>query len=177
MTRPARWRLAALVGGLALLTAACSSSSSSQASGGTTSGAPSPSPSASSSAPATASSSPNSALCDEADALFASLEQLTHIKVQKGMKNEITADLTDVKTKLTAFVDAAHGQWQAQTAALKSALTKLQGEVKNLTASPSVGALASVATAIGEVGIATQNLLAAVSTRCPSASASPSPSG
>jgi len=97
--------------------------------------------------------------------------------VQKGMKNEITADLTDVKTKLTAFVDAAHGQWQAQTAALKSALTKLQSEVKNLTASPSVGALASVATAIGEVGIATQNLLAAVSTRCPSASASPSPSG
>ena len=173
MTRPARWRLAALVGGLALLTAACSSSSSSQASGGTTSGAPSPS--ASSSAPATASSSPNSALCDEADALFASLEQLTHIKVQKGMKNEITADLTDVKTKLTAFVDAAHGQWQAQTAALKSALTKLQGEVKNLTASPSVSTLAAVATAIGGVGTATQNLLAAVSTRCPSAS--PSPSG
>jgi len=140
MTRPARWRLAALVGGLALLTAACSSSSSSQASGGTTSGAPSPS--ASSSAPATASSSSNSALCDEADALFASLEQLTHIKVQKGMKNEITADLTDVK---------------------------------NLTASPSVSALAAVATAIGEVGTATQDLLAAVSTRCPSAS--PSPSG
>jgi hypothetical protein len=176
MTRPARWRLAALVGGLALLTAACSSSSSSPASSSTTSGAPSPS-APSSSAPATASSSPNSALCDEADALFASLDQLTHIKVQKGMKNEITADLTDVKTKLTAFVDAAHGQWQAQTAALKSALTKLQSEVKNLTASPSVGALASVATAIGEVGIATQNLLAAVSTRCPSASASPSPSG
>ena len=173
MTRPARWRLAALVGGLALLTAACSSSSSSQASGGTTSGAPSPS--ASSSAPATASSSSNSALCDEADALFASLEQLTHIKVQKGMKNEITADLTDVKAKLTAFVDAAHGQWQAQTAALKSALTKLQTEIKNLTASPSVSTLAAVATAIGGVGTATQDLLAAVSTRCPSAS--PSPSG
>ena len=175
MTRPARWRLAALVGGLALLTAACSSSSSSQASGGTTSGAPSPSPSASSSAPATASSSPNSALCDEADALFASLDQLTHIKVQTGMKNEITADLTNVKAKLTAFVDAAHGRWQAQTAGLKSALKKLQTEVKNLTSSPSVSALASVATAIGGVGTATQDLLAAVSTDCPSAS--PTPSG
>jgi hypothetical protein len=114
-------------------------------------------------------------LCDEAHALFASLDQLTHIKVQAGMKNEITADLTNVKAKLTAFVDAAHGQWQAQTAALKSTLTNLQTEVKNLAASPSVSALAAVTTAIGQVGTATQNLLAAVSTDCPSAS--PSPSG
>ena len=167
MTRPARWRLAAIAGGLALLTAGCGSSSSP---------APStPSPSAPSSSAPAVGSSPSSALCDEAGALFASLNQLTHIKVQKGMKNEITADLTDVKTKLTAFVDAAHGQWQAQTAALKSALTKLQTEIKNLTASPSVSTLAAVATAIGGVGTATQDLLAAVSTRCPSAS--PSPSG
>jgi len=144
VTRPARWRLVAIAGGLALLTVACGSS-------GTTApgGAPSPSP-----------PSPSA---------------LTHIKVQKGMKNEITADLTNVKAKLTAFVDAAHGRWQAQTAELKSALTKLQTEVKNLTASPSVSALASVATAIGGVGTATQNLLAAVSTDCPSAS--PTPSG
>lgn len=173
MTRPARWRLAALVGGLALLTVACGSSTSS-ASGGATSGAPSSS-APSSSAPAAAGSSPGSALCADAAALFASLNQLTHIKVQKGMKNEITAKLTDVKANLTAFATEARGQWQAQTAALKSALTKLQTEVKNLTASPSVSALAAVATAIGEVGTATQNLLAAVSTRCPSAS--PSPSG
>ena len=167
MTRPARWRLAAIAGGLALLTAGCGSSSNP---------APStPSPSAPSSSAPTEGSSSSSALCDEADALFASLNQLTHIKVQKGMKNEITADLTDVKAKLTAFVDAAHGQWQAQTAALKSALTKLQTEIKNLTASPSVSTLAAVATAIGGVGTATQDLLAAVSTRCPSAS--PSPSG
>jgi len=169
VTRPARWRLVAIAGGLALLTVACGSS-------GTTApgGAPSPSP-PSPSAPAATGSSSTPGLCDEAAALFDSLDQLTHIKVQKGMKNEITADLTNVKAKLTAFVDAAHGRWQAQTAELKSALTKLQTEVKNLTASPSVSALASVATAIGGVGTATQNLLAAVSTDCPSAS--PTPSG
>jgi len=168
VTRPARWRLAAIAGGLALLTVACGSSGTT-ASGG----APSPSPPSPSAPAATGSSSPG--LCDEAAALFDSLDQLTHIKVQTGMKNEITADLTNVKAKLTAFVDEAHGRWQAQTAALKSALTKLQTEVKNLTASPSVSALASVATAIGGVGTATQNLLAAVSTDCPSAS--PTPSG
>jgi hypothetical protein len=171
MAKPARWRLAAIAGGLALLTVACGSSGTTASGGAPSPSPPSPSPSA----PAATGSSSTSGLCDEAAALFDSLNQLTHVKVQKGMKNEITADLTNVKAKLTAFVDEAHGRWQAQTAELKSALTKLQTEVKNLTASPSVSALASVATAIGGVGTATQNLLAAVSTDCPSAS--PTPSG
>lgn len=169
MTRLARWRLAAIAGGLALLTAACGSGSS-PASGG------SPSPSApTSSAPAAAGSSPSAALCADAAALSASLHQLTHITVQKGMANEITAKLTAVKTDLTAFVNEAHGQWQAETAALKSALTSLQTAVKSLTASPSASTVGGVVTALGGVSTATQSLLAAVSTRCPTAS--PSPSG
>jgi hypothetical protein len=165
MTRLARWRLAALAGGLALLTVACGSSSS------TASGGAPPSSAPSSSAHAAASS----ALCADAAALFASLDQLTHIKVQKGMKNEIAAKLTDVKAKLTAFITEARGQWQAQTAALKSALTNLQAAVKSLTTSPSASAVGGVVSAVGGVSTATQNLLAAVSARCPSAS--PSPSG
>ena len=169
VTRPARWRLAAIAGGLALLTVACGSSGTT-ASGGTPSASP-PSPSA----PAAAGSSPTPGLCDEAAALFDSLDQLTHIKLQKGMKNEISADLTNVKAKLTAFVDEAHGRWQAQTAALKSALTNVQTAAKSLTASPSVGAAGGVLSSLGGVSTATQNLLAAVSMDCPSAS--PSPSG
>jgi hypothetical protein len=169
VTRPARWRLAVIAGGLALLTVACGSSS------GTASGsAPSPSP-PSPPAPAGAGSSPNSALCAHAAALFDSLDQLTHIKVHKGMKNDITANLTTVKSNLTAFAAEARGQWQAQTAALKSELTNVQAAAKSLTASPSVSAAGGVVSALGGVSTATQNLLAAVSTDCPSAS--PSPSG
>ena len=134
MTGPARWRLAVIAGGLALLTVACGSS-------GTTApgSAPSPSP-PSPSAPAATGPSPNSALCADAAALFDSLDQLTHIQVQKGMKSEITAKLTTVKANLTAFVTEARGQWQAQTAALKSALTSVQTAAKSLTAKPSVSA-------------------------------------
>ena len=168
VTRPARWRLSVIAGGLALLTAACGSSSTPSG------GAPSPSP-PSSSAPATADSSPSSALCADAAALFDSLDQLTHIKVHKGMKDDIAANLTTVKANLTAFVTEARGQWHAQTAALKSALTNLQTAAKSLTASPSVSAAGGVVSALGGVSTATQNLLAAVSTDCPSAS--PSPSG
>jgi hypothetical protein len=169
VTGPARWRLAVIAGGLALLTVACGSSSNT-ASGGAPSSAAPPS-----SAPAAVGSSPNSALCADAAALFDSLDQLTHIKVQKGMKNDITAKLATVKANLTAFVTEARSQWQAQTAALKSALTNLQTAAKSLTASPSVSAAGGVVSALGGVSTATQNLLAAVSTDCPSAS--PSPSG
>ncbi len=167
VTRPARWLLAVIAGGLALLTAACGSSSG-PASGGA------PSPSTPSPAPAATGPSPSSALCADAAALFGSLNQLTHIKVQKGMKNEITAKLTTVKANLTAFVTEARSQWQAQTAALKSALTNLQTAAKSLTANPSVSAAGGVVSALDGVSTATQNLLAAVSTRCPSASSSPS---
>ena len=169
VTSAARCRLAVIAGGFALLTVACGSSGTT-ASGG----APSPSP-PSPTAPATATPSPNSALCDQAAALFTSLDQLTHIKVHKGMKDDITANLATVKSNLTAFVTEARGQWHAQTAALKSALTDVQEAAKSLTASPSVSAAAGVLSSLGGVSTAAQNLLAAVSTDCPSAS--PSPSG
>jgi len=169
VTRPARCLLAAIAAGLALLTVACESSSSPAPGGAPSSAAPS------SSAPAAAGPSPSSALCAGAAALFDSLNQLTHVTVEKGMKNEITAKLADVKEKLTAFVTEAHGQWQAQTAALKSAVTDLQAAVKSLTGSPSASAMGGVVTALRGVSTAAQDLLAAVSTRCPSAS--PSPSG
>jgi hypothetical protein len=169
MTRPARWRLAALAGGLALLTVACGSGST------TTSGGAPPSAAPSSSAPVAADLSPGSPLCADAAALFASLNQLTHVTVQKGMKNEIMAKLTDVKANLTAFVSEAHGQWQAQTTALKSALTSVQTAAKSLTSSPSASAVGDVVTSLRGVSAAAQNLLAAVSARC--RSASPSPSG
>ena len=163
VTRPARWRLAVIAGGLALLTVACGSSTNTASDG-----APSPS------APAAADSSPSSALCGEAADLFDSLNELTHIQVHKGMKDDITANLPAVKADLTAFVTEARGQWQAQTAALKSALTNVQTAAKSLTASPSVSAAGGVVSALGGVSTATQDLLAAVSTRCPSASPSPS---
>jgi hypothetical protein len=45
------------------------------------------------------------------------LNQLTHIKMRKGMKNEITPKLTDVKANLTAFITEARGQGRAQASA------------------------------------------------------------
>jgi hypothetical protein len=163
VTRPAWWKLVMVVPGLALLVVACGS-------GG---GAPSSSTPAAppSSTPASPATSPlNAAVCADAAALRASLDKLKHVKVGKGTVSEIKAGLKEVQANLTAFVNDARGQWQAQTNALKSALAKLQTAVKTLAANFSTSALSGVVTAIGDVSTSGQNLLAAVSTRCPSAS-------
>ena len=169
------WKLVMVVPGLALLVAACGSGSGAPSS--STSAAPSSSTPAAppSSTPASPAASPlNAAACADAAALGASLDKLKHVKVGKGTVSEIKADLSEVQANLTAFVNEVRGQWQAQVNALKSALGELQTAVKTLASNFSTSAVSGVVTAIGDVSTAGQNLLAAVSTRCPSASPTPS---
>jgi hypothetical protein len=163
MARPARWKLAAIACGLALLAAACGSGGGTS-SGGTPAGGPS------SAAPAT--SAPNAALCADAAALRASLDKLTHVKVTRDTSG-ITADINEVMANLTAFANQAHGQWQGQTSALKSALATLKTATSNLAAHPGASTVAGVRAALGGVRTSGQNLLAAAHTRCPSVSPSP----
>ena len=170
VTGTARWKLVLAVCGLALL-AGCGS--------GSTSPATSPSAPASPSVPATSSSaapsaSSSSALCDDAAALRAALDQLRHINVQPGAVSEITSDVTNVKAALTTLVSNAHGRFQAQTSALSTALNSLSTAASSLRASPGVSTVSGVVSALGQVNTAGQHLLAAVDTDCPSASPSSS---
>jgi hypothetical protein len=158
------WRAIAAItaaAGLVLLVAACSSGGSSSSGGGTSSAGGSA---------AAASSAPTSVLCQDAAALRTSLGTLTHVAVGTGSANQIKADLADVKTKLASFAAQAHGQWQAQTAALKTALTKLQTTAADLASHPSLSTVPAVVTALGEVTTAASSLLAAISTACPAGS-------
>lgn len=162
VTGTARWKLALAVCGLALL-AGCGS--------GSTSSGTSPSAAASAtSSSASASPSGSSALCADAAAVRAALDQLRHVTVQPGAVNEITSDINNVKTALTTLVTNAHGRFQAQTSALSTALNTLSTAVSGLRASPGVSTISGVVSALGKVNTAGQNLLAAVNTDCPSAS-------
>jgi hypothetical protein len=118
--------------------------------------------------------SPTSALCQDAAALRASLNKLTHVSVGPGAGDEIKTDLADVKEKLNAVRAQSHGELQAQTNALKTALLKLQGAASTLSSNPSASAVSDVVAALREVSSAGSTLLAALSKKCPSASASPS---
>ena len=153
VTSAARCTLVAVVCGLALLAAGCGSSASSSS----TAAAPS-----------------TSVLCADAAAVHASVDKLKQVTVGKGTRDEITADLNDVKTALTTFVHDASGQFQAETSALKSALAKLKTAVGDLAAHPSGSTTSGVKAARSEVTKAAQDLLAAVDPSCPSASPSSS---
>jgi hypothetical protein len=167
-TRPGWRRTAAIAAtsGLALLAAACGP-------GATSSGGGTPSGGSTSAAAPSAAPGTTSVLCQDAAALRTSLSKLTHVSVGTGAANELKADLADAKTKLASLVADAHGQWQAQTAALKTALTTLKTAVASLAASPGASTVAGVVTALGSVSTAASSLLAALSTDCPSASPLP----
>jgi phage-related protein len=104
--------------------------------------------------------------------LRTSLGNLRNINVGTGAVSQLRANLSDVSTALTTLVSNAHGQWQAQTSALSTALSALGTAVSNLAAHPGASAVSGVVTAIAGVTTAGQNLLAALNTSCPSASAS-----
>jgi hypothetical protein len=149
------WRvMGAVVAGSAmmLLAAACTSGGSSAAGGSTS---------------AAATSSPTSVQCQDAAALRTSLGTLTHVTVGTGSADKIKADLADVKTKLASFSAQAHGQFHAQTAAMKTALRKLQTATANLASNPGLSTVPAVVTALGEVTASASSLLAAISTACP----------
>ena len=166
--RPAWWQAAAVVLGAGLLVAACSSGSTT-----TSGGASAPATSAAASSPA-APPSANAALCADAAALRASLHNLTSISVSKSAVTEIKTNLADVQSKLNALTAQARGQWHAQTSALKDSLDKLKTATSSLAANPGVSTVSDVVTALGGVSTAASNLLAAMSTDCPSASPSAS---
>jgi hypothetical protein len=94
--------------------------------------------------------------------------------VSKDAVNQIKSNLADVQSKLNALTAQARGQWHAQTTDLKAALGKLQTATSDLAANPGVSTVSGVVTALGGVTTAASNLLAAMSTDCPSASPSPS---
>ena len=100
----------------------------------------------------------------DAAALRASLDKLTHVKVGTGTASQIRADLNDAEANLTALVNHARGQWQAETSALDSTLTTLKTAVSNLASNPSACTVSGVVTALGGVDTAARNLLAVVNT-------------
>jgi len=159
------WQTVAAAAGAAFLVAACGSS-------GTPAGGSSPS--TTSAAPSSSAPSPTSAVCQEAAALRASIDTLTHLQVGQGMGDEIKSDLADVRAKLNTLTTQAHGQWQSQTSALSASLDKLQTAASNLTSNPSASTLSATVSALRDVSAAAGSLFTAIGQRCPSVSASAS---
>jgi hypothetical protein len=101
--------------------------------------------------------------------LQTSLNKLRHVKVTGGA-GAITADVNEAMASLNALINQAHGQYQAQTSALKSELATLKTAATNLQAKPGVSEVSAVVSAIAHVATTAQNLLTQVQSHCQSAS-------
>lgn len=93
-SRLAGWTVTAVLAGLIMLTAGCGSSSGSSAAS-----TPSPATTTSSSSAATA----NALICQDVAALRMSVTNLTHVQLGSGAVGALTANLDDVKAKLTTL--------------------------------------------------------------------------
>jgi hypothetical protein len=101
---------------------------------------------------------------------------LTSIKVSANTVTELKTAVQDVQSNLSGLSSAAGSQWSEQIGNFKSALTKLQTSVSALATERNASSVSGVVTAIAAVPIAGRQLLTAASSRCPSASASPTAS-
>jgi hypothetical protein len=150
----------------ALLVAGCSSG------GGSAASSASPSTPATSAA---ASPTASSVVCQNVAALRASLSELSHLSFGPNALDKLKKDVTAVKDNLVAVKESAGTEWSSQISGLQTALSKLQKTLGSLGSQPSATAAAkAVSTDLAGVTLAGSNLLAAASTRCPAASASPS---
>lgn len=145
--------------GLALAMAACGTGNDAQT------GSTTPNP------PAT--STTNAVRCDDLVALRDSVAALANVTVQRGMADELKADLADVQARLSALADSIGADFQDVTGALESALGSLGTAVDALAANPNSETSSAVGSALREVKAALADFVTALSTRCPELSVSP----
>lgn len=146
----------------AVLVVACCLAAACGSSGSSSSSAPgSGSVSGSGSASGSASGGP---VCDDARALRGSLEKLGTITVSKNTASELSGDLTQVKSDLDKLASDADGQWDSQVSSLKSALTKTQTAVSDLTSGN--GSAGAVTSSLAGLATSATNLLSRVATHC-----------
>lgn len=116
---------------------------------------------------------PNQTLCADAAALRASVDKLLSVEVEPGLADELAADLRNVRAKLATLWADTRREVQDEVAALESALSTLRAAIEELAANPGATTVVGVTSALEQLGKATGDLWAAIGSRCPSASPSP----
>jgi hypothetical protein len=129
---------------------------------GTASSGPSSGPSSGSSA----ASPPSPAVCHDAEALTASVEKLTSMKVGQTSASELTNELRVLQQTLTQLAADASSTYAPQIDAAKSAATALETGLHAAVASPSPETLKATRQDAAALGAAVRKLHDAVASTC-----------
>ena len=160
---PARRSASGAVAAVALLCvmASCGTSSTPSQTSPPTTAAPA-TPAA---APTTA--APTDAACEDVAALKSSLEALTKVKPAEDGVSALKTAIADVKTNLDAAEASASPVLKPSVEQVKTAFADLQTAASGLTTDNFKQKAPSIASAMREVGTATQALSSALTQSCP----------
>jgi hypothetical protein len=141
------------------LLAACGSGTTSTAAGSSTS--PSPAPSA---APA---ATPSIA-CAQVTTLRAALTNLASIQVNANTGSQISTDLTEVETALTAMKGEISAALAAEAHQVSADLSTVGKQARALSSHPSSAKLRATTTAVSQLKTAVGPAIAMIRSACPS---------
>jgi hypothetical protein len=111
-------------------------------------------------------SSDKPAFCGDVDTLNNSISQLTSVKIEAGVLDNIRTDLNTVQTDAQAAVDSARTDFPSETSALEDSLKTAEQSIQDLPASPSGAEIAAVALNISAVANAAKSFEEATSSAC-----------
>jgi len=104
--------------------------------------------------------------CSDVSDLKESVDALKTVQLQSGALSTVQTDLQKVETNANAVVSSAKQDFPSQTSALQASVTSLSNTVNALPPSPTAQQLLPLASQIGSVATAAQNLSNATSSAC-----------
>ena len=106
------------------------------------------------------------AVCDDADALRAAVQQLKDAKIGENGLSVVKTQLAEIKTQLGNLKTDASQQYASQVQTVEAASNKLKQAVATAVSSPSAASLGAVATDVQALGSSAKALADSVSGTC-----------
>lgn len=108
-----------------------------------------------------------SAVCDDVDALRASMRSLKSFDIREGDKfSDLTDVLDQIRSDVGKLVDDASAEYETEIDAVQSLTDRLASSVDAAVADPDAAALSTVAADVRGLGAAFTNLQKAVADTC-----------
>jgi hypothetical protein len=105
-------------------------------------------------------------VCTDVDTLKADLDQVKDVQLEPGALAELSSDLDDVESDVSALADSAASQYDAEVDAVRSATNALRDSVEAAAQDPSGPALTQVSSDIGAFSTAVSDLGDALASTC-----------
>lgn len=106
------------------------------------------------------------AVCDDVDALQASVKKLEDVKVGENALSELQTDLAAIQSDIKQLSKDASDQYSSQVADVKSQATALKSSLQTASASPTAATLTRVRDDAKALGASVKDLGNAVADTC-----------